>query len=643
MKKRFIAMLLCLVMLLSATVVLSACKDDDQDEESGKVKILFLGDSIAEGIIGPSPLTEREDLAYYGIVGQINDYVFVNQSVSGHQTKDMVQMLSTAEYYRAASASWKDSADVTAADLAKDDGAYSRITHIKNADIIHLSIIGNDLLQAGEYFNTIILEAAETPANFDFVDSALSESVFKFKRVMQILRLLNPTADIILQSVYNPIFPNTPLLSSEVIADLADMGCDTNDEIRALGDLIIPRMNKVIFDYYEANKASDSKLHFIDVYGKFKAIYDAESEHTRGYSLFYTDGVHPSNEGHAVIADLIQVELESLGLAKADTALAQYKELRVRQLTKGIYTDNIGTRLDTAVAAVNAADSYDSLTEIFFDQIEGIAPKYGRGSLEQGADRYFISSNSTYRFANGTTLGLLPGILGNAVVSLLDKDNSGITLNTDGTMTIDISLDINQLNEDINKDPLKGLLFDLLELDEAGVSSDDDLDIATLLVTLLNKTDEEGNSVGIDLTTFVDQYVKGLFPGFDLTNVEDSIALLPASAGLGLVVDRTEGDGISKLIAAVEDNPSNFVIPSDLTLPDRITIRYSGFYYLKDVDTDIGKQTGVFIGKHNADSEPFLVMTKYVEVNESTGEQKEMLKGRIEFIKTSIVCTKVIA
>ena len=49
----------------------------------GKIHIVFLGDSIAEGIAGMRPVSERERDAYYGVLGIRNGYDFKNRAISG--------------------------------------------------------------------------------------------------------------------------------------------------------------------------------------------------------------------------------------------------------------------------------------------------------------------------------------------------------------------------------------------------------------------------------------------------------------------------------------------------------------------------------------------------------------------------------
>ena len=61
------------VIALVAVFALSFVACDDKKDESPAAKtIVFLGDSIAEALIGPSPVSERDNYGYYALVGRVN-------------------------------------------------------------------------------------------------------------------------------------------------------------------------------------------------------------------------------------------------------------------------------------------------------------------------------------------------------------------------------------------------------------------------------------------------------------------------------------------------------------------------------------------------------------------------------------------
>ena len=71
--KRTIAILLSLLLLVASATALVACNPDNEQfywgegkevAASDKTEIVYLGDSIAEGILGASPLPLRHEYAY---------------------------------------------------------------------------------------------------------------------------------------------------------------------------------------------------------------------------------------------------------------------------------------------------------------------------------------------------------------------------------------------------------------------------------------------------------------------------------------------------------------------------------------------------------------------------------------------------
>ena len=178
MNRKLTAILLCLILAVCCLATFAACNDegnttgntgnnDDQEEVLGpyeppadKTDIVYLGDSIAEGILGASPLGLRHEYAYANVLGRRNDYQYYNHSVSGHLTKDLLAILQNEDL--------------------DYDGARGLLLHVKEADVIHISILGNDVLQdrkdgafesAPVTLHNVILEAAE--GTYDSIDRVL--------------------------------------------------------------------------------------------------------------------------------------------------------------------------------------------------------------------------------------------------------------------------------------------------------------------------------------------------------------------------------------------------------------------------------------------------------------------------------------
>ncbi|MEG1613292.1 MAG: SGNH/GDSL hydrolase family protein [Clostridia bacterium] len=355
MKKKSLMVLICLILLFSTIGMLTACKKEPTKQQ---MKIVYLGDSIAEAILGPAPLSEREDYGYYGLLGQTNNYIFINRAVSGHQTKNMIDFLTVKP---------GEGEDPEKIILKTDDDAYLTSTHLKTANIIHISILGNDLLQAGDMFDTIILGAAT--GDNSYVDGILKGSYEKFSKIVKILRMYNPTATIFFQNVYNPVYPNSELLKAEVRDELAKLNV-SESQYRELGYGILSKLNAVIDKYFTEYKPQN--MYLIDTYSEFKRIDDEDA--TRGARLIFTDGVHPSNEGHAVIYDLNQAKFEELGLSDKNVALNNYKNIRIRQLNTLYKTTTVDIVATTN--QISAATSGKEITKIYFAAIYGVLPVY---------------------------------------------------------------------------------------------------------------------------------------------------------------------------------------------------------------------------------------------------------------------------
>ena len=129
MNRKLTAILLCLILAVCCLATFAACNDkgntgnnDDQEEVLGpyeppadKTDIVYLGDSIAEGILGASPLGLRHEYAYANVLGRRNDYQYYNHSVSGHLTKDLLAILQNEDL--------------------DYDGARGLLLHVKEADV----------------------------------------------------------------------------------------------------------------------------------------------------------------------------------------------------------------------------------------------------------------------------------------------------------------------------------------------------------------------------------------------------------------------------------------------------------------------------------------------------------------------------
>lgn len=435
--KKVLTIFIVMALVALTAVSFAACneKPDDSNPADGKLNIVFLGDSIAEALIGSSPVSERDNYGYYAIVGRTNGYNYYNHSMSGHLTSGNM-----------ADKSGEGLLEVISRPTEK---ATLIRTHIVEADVIHISVLGNNVLQYS--LGSLMLEMADKLAGieagsenswyqscfdretdeetrkelkayyaddkslFDYLhDGGTLENVrpsiwsgdgetisfgdrfdgenpytvdpkFNFpptyQNIVDIvakLRELNPTAKIIFQKVYNPVYEGTTLITKWEYQALAEKGYDTIAKVRELAGHLLDYLNGMLDEYNENHP--DSTVYTLDICKAFDDITQTDvkdgvvdlSAASLGRSLIYQDFTHPSNFGHAVIAEETQKLLEQLGIASSD-ALAKYKAIKCDQLDR-IYSGVQGFDLQAAKDAVNGADTYYATTRAYFDKTDGYVP-----------------------------------------------------------------------------------------------------------------------------------------------------------------------------------------------------------------------------------------------------------------------------
>ncbi len=160
--KKILSTLLCLVIALSFTTVAAFAAEE-------KPFYLVLGDSIAYG----SGLANPTQACYGKIVADTNGFEYVNQSVPGHTTTKLINVLSRDEV----------------------------IENVAKADIISISIGGNDFLTSnlvGLMFDAIV---KSDYSEFD----AIAESFYgNFTTIIDKINEINTDAVILMQTLYNP-------------------------------------------------------------------------------------------------------------------------------------------------------------------------------------------------------------------------------------------------------------------------------------------------------------------------------------------------------------------------------------------------------------------------------------------------------
>lgn len=598
MKKKVIAALLVIALLACCVAALAAC---NKNEGERKTEIVYLGDSIAEGILGASPLGLRHEYAYANVIGRRNDYTYYNHSVSGHLTKDLRAILENTDI--------------------DYDRARGLLLHVSEADIIHISILGNDVLQDrmdGAFetepvtMHNIILEAAEDEytsidrvLNGDTVGGVTTAgSVENIKAIVDALRRLNPDALIIFQSVYNPIMDvDTPLIKQGTRDALEAAGFEiTLDSLHRLGDLLIERLNSALDAVLAMDGYADAFV-IADGHAAFNAVYAADP--SRAKDLIYPDGIHPSNEGHAVLADLTQGILEERGLADKNSALQAYKTMR-----KDLLTDYFaGTSVDTAAAsaAIDGAADCAAVTEVFFDATRGVTPDYSEINGDFASrDTRAVDSDISFKidWAN-TSIGVLPEGIDSLLPVAISSATSGVTLRADGTISIELRLGSMVSGFLSNYGGLAGLIG------------------------------------GLDLT-FLDTYLTPIMPGFDFDDILASLELAEAALGVKFVADVPEAElnafleGLAALLKSAVYPETGSASVTDLAIPAGLGLVIESTYTLKEVTYPDGTTyTAVCLTPSDPDTQSYLTFSLY---EDEYGRQT--LNAMVDFVKLNLTLTE---
>ena len=570
MRRKFIAAVLVIVMLACCVAVLAACNDDKAVE---KTEIVYLGDSIAEGILGASPLGLRHEYAYANVLGRRNDLTYYNHSVSGHLTKDLRAILENEDL--------------------DYDMARGLLLHVSEADIIHVSILGNDLLQSMN-MNDVVLEAAQ--GKYDIINGIAATASENIAVIVDRLKELNPDALIIFQNVYNPLSEKSTLVNEPTRATLSAEYRIEEGDLRELGSGILDRLNGVLDNYLKDHPGA---FVIADARSEFDRIF--EEDYERGKGLIYPDYIHPSNEGHAVLADLTQGILEERGLVDGKKAIAEYKTMRKNVLTN--YFAESGADVAAATAAIDAAADCAAVTKVFFAATKGFTPAYNEidSSYAQQSVRTVDrdmdfevrwGDSSIWEGADIDVISLASGYA--------DKDKTGVILRTDGTMQIKLVVDASKLN---------GLLNNI-----GGGSA-----LAGLLA-----------GIGLDMSSFVTSYLEPIMPGFSFD--EDKIlgSLQNAYDSLGVrFVSDGDTDAFVKDIARLL---SEGVADDDFAIPDGFGIVVESKYTLREVTYPDGTTyTGVYLIPSDPDTQPYLVLSLY---KDEGGWQ--WLNCMVDFIKLDL-------
>lgn len=641
--KKVLLLLLVVALVMTFMFTMVAC---NKDQGKNRKTIVYLGDSIAEAIIGPRPLSERDNYGYFALVGKMNDFNYYNHSVSGHQTSnsmlgDGVGLLEMVE-------------------KETENGALVK-THIQQADVIHISILGNNALQFD--MGWLMLEAA-CPKYVEIYDDNISvekdllyymvngiegateseytrtnliteeEEQFKFPNtyenicdIVSRLKELNPTAKIVFQKVYNPVFEGTTLVNEVYWEELAKIQ-DTEGKFgpkgeyittwaqrRAVAQAILEKLNGVLDTY---NNENPGQINILDVNQYFSELAgDDLSENSFGAKLLYSDWTHPSNRGHAAIAAKTQMWLEEMGLANPK-ALDNYKGIKIEQINR-MYAGIQRFDKDNAIAQINAGKSIQEVSNIYFDLTDDYLANYSRENLayNRKGEKYFDKDTKFEFDTENVQIMSDNAIYAIAESAALNPEKCYFEFKKNGTMHAQLQ----------TKDGLVGSIDTILNLFLADGQTKEDL--------LAGVTD-------LNLEDAIKSYVDGFFPGFSLNDLEGSLGLLKSSIGASLGgIDFT-----NDLFDYVKQNktlPADVLdrLPNDLVL----TLSLDMDYRIKEVKTAEGKtKTVIYLGKEvaaNDQTQPFFVFEQKTIKNDD-GIKIKHLEGRVDFIGVTIALNEII-
>ncbi len=240
--KKLTAIILCITMIFSLFGVCAYA-------EAEKPFYLVLGDSIAYG----SGISNSKEACYGKIVADTNGYDYSNRSVPGHTTTNLINRLSNEDV----------------------------IADLKKADIISISIGGNDFLMSnliGLMYDSIV---KGDHTEFDRIAEGFYDN---FCEIIDIINSHNEDAVILMQTLYNP--------QSGYLRAPYQEGAD--------------RINAAIERY---NAENPNEIVIVDV---ATALGDDMANYA-------DDEIHPSAKGNEIIAETVIDKLCELNLG-ADVA-----------------------------------------------------------------------------------------------------------------------------------------------------------------------------------------------------------------------------------------------------------------------------------------------------------------------------------
>lgn len=252
MKKANKLISLLLALLMAFTLFIPSLASDGE-----KIKLVVLGDSIAQGY----GLKNIRETAYGALISEANGYEYVNHAIGGHTTYNLNNRLQEPEV----------------------------IEDVKNADIIAVSIGGNNFLLGGMYE---MMADALLKGDYSKMDATGADFKENFIVAIERIKELNPDATLMIQTLYNP----------------------RNDYLKEPYQYAIDIINAT---YTDVLLSKPEAYVIVDVAAAF-------AEHGE---YIQKDKIHPNEAGHYVIAcEYIDV-LYEMGLGTAQEPVSEMPEI----------------------------------------------------------------------------------------------------------------------------------------------------------------------------------------------------------------------------------------------------------------------------------------------------------------------------
>ena len=242
--KKLVALLVSLSLIFGIFCFAVSAQDE-------KLNYVVLGDSIAYG----SGISNSKEACYGKIVADTNGYNYVNYAVPGHTTTNLIRRLNEEAV----------------------------IADIKKADLISISIGGNDFLMSnliGLMFDAIVL------GDYSRYDAIADGFYENFCEIVDIINSYNEDAIILMQTLYNP--------QSGELRDPYQQGAD--------------RLNAAIEKYAQEHPG---EIVIVDVGA---ALGDDMANYAE-------DEVHPSAQGNEIIAQTVLDKLCELEIEESAEAV----------------------------------------------------------------------------------------------------------------------------------------------------------------------------------------------------------------------------------------------------------------------------------------------------------------------------------